>query len=134
MHVRHGDTTVYNDTDNQYVSSVNFPGGAERVLMVRIRNGLSTVECSIYNKDRYLVGMITAVTIAGATDHNITIGTTNIGIFSVPVTYSGYTILSFTLLLSLGGTLFGGLFRLSGILTYIYIYRFDNMEQNNIQV
>lgn len=68
MHVRYGDSIMYNDTDSQYVSIKNVEGGGERVLMVRIRNGLSTVVCSLYNKDRYLLGLISAVIISGATE------------------------------------------------------------------
>lgn len=77
MHVRHSDSAmVYNHTDSQFASKINTAEGAERVLMVRIRNGLSTVVCSLYNKDRFQLAVITAVIISGATDYNIIIGST----------------------------------------------------------
>lgn len=71
MHTRHTDDAptaddYYSVSDSQYGPYVNFTGGAERVLMVRIKRRLTMVVCSLYNKHRYQLGQISTLIYPGA--------------------------------------------------------------------
>lgn len=66
MHTVYADLSANHSEHSQCVSYVNFTGGAERVLMVRIQQQLSMVVCSLYNKHRYQLGQISTLIYAGA--------------------------------------------------------------------
>lgn len=72
MHTRYADLSVNDnsDSDSQYGSYVNTTGSAERVLMVRIKQQLLMVVCSLYNKHGYQLGQISTLIYPGAIAKN----------------------------------------------------------------
>jgi len=57
-------------SDMEYGPYINFTGGAQRTLMVRIKEQLSIVVCSLYNEDHYQLGQISTLINAGALTKN----------------------------------------------------------------
>lgn len=66
-----------NSSDTEYGPYINFTGAAQRTLIVRVKQKLSMVVCSLYNQDLFQLGQISTLINPGAITKTISISSSN---------------------------------------------------------